>query len=370
MSVETLLLEDARRWVPCPGSVALGRLYPGPATEGPVAAENTALHFAIGLLFQPGQPVPATAPNGTPLTPLLLEHAQECVDHARENRTARLWYAEPLPALSIHDHAEGTVDAFCIDTANKTAQVWIFDYAWVASDPFQDYRLLGYASAVSDFIARDIGQPPVDWTYTLTIIQPRAWHPDGSTRSWAVTASELSHHVRHMRTAAEEAESDDPRTQVGQQCKRCRGHRACKALRGSALDAVDMISDAVPVDLPPTGLALELSLLQRARDMIEVRLAGLEAQAFEAIKRGAVIPGWTVEHGPGREEWTVSLAEIEAVSALTGVVLTKEVQTITPAQARAAGLSKEIVASYVQRKPGTAKLKPVDPAAARKAFGG
>ena len=367
---ETLLLEDARRWVRCPGSVSLSRLYPGPATEGPVAAENTALHFVIDRMFQSITEHLAEAPNGVAITPALVADAAECVSHARANRTARLWYAEPVAAASIHEHTEGTVDAFCFDTKQRTAQVWLFDYAWVALDPFEDYRLLGYASAVADLIARDIGAPPVDYTYTLTVVQPRAWHPEGVARSWVVAASELSHHVRHMRTAAEEAESDNPSTGVGQQCKRCPGRRACPALREASLDAVDAVFDATPVDLPPVGLALELSLLQRARDAIEVRLSGLEAQAFEAIRQGSAVPGWSIEHGPGRDEWTVPLAEIEAVSALTGVVLTKEVQSITPAQAKAAGLSADVVAAYTRRKPGAAKLKQTDPAAARKAFGG
>ena len=91
---------------------------------------------------------------------------------------------------------------------------------------------------------------------------------------------------------------------------------------------------------------------------------------MSAIQGGALVPGWAIEHTAGREEWTVPPAQVFSLGVIAGVSLAKDPQPITPAQARKAWIDASMVAQFCQRKPGAAKLVPLDVNAARKAFGG
>ena len=106
-----------------------------------------------------------------------------------------------------------------------------------------------------------------------------------------------------------------------------------------------------------------------ARQLLESRITGLEAQIEAGLAGGVSIPGWSIERAPGREDWVKPVSEALVLGDLCGVTLAKP-GAITPAQARKAGVPADLVAAYAARKPGTAKLIQISTDDARRAFGG
>jgi hypothetical protein len=182
---------------------------------------------------------------------------------------------------------------------------------------------------------------------------------------WNTTVGDLEKYRAEIAEAAAEATGNNPSTTVGSHCKYCKARHICKALRQSSLEAVDQSNDSTPMELTDYGLGVELSLLERAKENLEARLSGLQAQAMASIRAGRDVLGWGIEQNPGREEWSVKPAE---VLAKLGNIVEKEMAVITPAQARKAGADENAVAQISQRKPGSSKLARIDTTKARKAF--
>lgn len=350
---------SAARWVKCPGSVPLSAQFPD--TDGEEAKEGDAAHWLASEWLRKGvMPPDIVAPNGVVIDEEMREHVAGYVAFIRAEAGGNLTLAleERIEIPAIHPDCFGTPDATW--TVPRVLHIVDFKYGHGYVEAFENWQMLAYA-------ARDL---PEDWVVAIAIYQPRSYHRDGPIRRWRYPAGELETYVASLRSAAHEAMGNNPATVVGPHCKHCPARHVCKALQASALDALETVSDATPAELTPLALSVELKLLRRAEADISARLAGLEAQAMAAIQSGTLVPGWAIEHTTGREEWTVPAAQIFSLGTIAGVNLAKDPQPITPAQARKAGIDADMVAQFCQRKPGTAKLAPLDVNAARKAFGG
>jgi hypothetical protein len=124
---------------------------------------------------------------------------------------------------------------------------------------------------------------------------------------------------------------------------------------------------AVPLELSAPDMGLELSLLSRAAKLLDARITGLHEAALSMARAGAIVPGWKVTQGMGRETWSVPIGEIVALGDALGVPLSKP-GVVTPKQAIKAGVSPDVVAAYSYIPTGEMKLVPDDGAAARRAF--
>lgn len=355
---------SAYQWANCPGSVMLQRQYPEPEGENEAADEGSAAHYLASEYLKTGNWARG-AFNGVPLTEEMQQHVKLFTDLA-EAAGADRNIEQKVEISAIHAHCWGTADFFSINRDAKTVVLMDLKYGFGIIEAFENPQLLSYASGIFDLIGPDA----IDYSFDLVIVQPRPWHREGPVRRWRIHGVEVANRARHMRVAAEEALGNNPRAVPGSWCKHCTGRHACSALRATTLDSVDMIREATPVELTAEGLAIELGLLKRAQSQLEMRLAGLEAQAMALIQGGKSVPGWGIDHTIGREEWAKPVKEVLALGDLFGVSLAKPVEPITPAQARKSGVEPTVIAAYAKRKPGTAKLVKIDTTAARKAFSG
>ena len=347
---------SAYRWVHCPGSVPLTLQYPD--TGGTDAAgEGTQAH-AIAAERLRGNEAPAPNAEMDRAVAAYVRDVGQVAGHAVVEKRLE------MPA--IHPDNWGTCDALKRDNEGRIAYLWDFKYGHGFVDAFENWQLLEYAVGVTD----RIGPDAPTWSFVLTVVQPRAYHHEGPVRRWRLSASELQRYARKLREAAEEAMGNNPRTVPGPYCKHCPARHACKALRLTTLDTVDMLADATPVDLSPDGLGLELGLLTRAAEQLEARLAGLQAQALAAIQSGAIVPGWGIGRTRGGTEWTRPAQEVLVLGELYGAPLGKPLAPITPKQAMDAGIPADVVAAYSQKTPGKAILVPITTDDARRAFGG
>ena len=359
MSEHALLSpSSASQWMNCPASVRLQQQYPETG-EKSAADEGTAAHAAIMVRLTTGQ-WPAGMDDD------MRDDCQVFVSLIEaENADTRVSVESRVAAPSIHPHLWGTCDAYAIDISKTTVRVYDFKYGWGIVEAVDNFQLLCYALAITDTCS--IGG---DWSYELNIIQPRPYHVSGAVRKWRVTGERLRDYAVHIRASAQDAAGNDPSAVAGRHCKYCSARHVCTALRMEGLDALEQAYSSTPVDLPPAALGLELQILMRAQEMLEARITGLQAEAMVGIQRGAQVPGWTINHQPGRLDWIKPAEEVIALGEAMGLQLARKPDVITPSQAKKAGLPADIVAAFAERKPGAAKLVPADTTQARAAFGG
>ncbi len=213
-----------------------------------------------------------------------------------EKVTPSLWLNRP------NADCDGTLDIGMI----HDQWIEIADYkhgAGIAVDAINNDQLLEY---MIGFLQK------IDWTNKdqnipcrMTIIQPRAQHPDGPVRTWEVPAYEIFAKIPEM--AAIAAATDDPNAPLvpGDHCRFCKAN-PCEAVTAAAtavfkpVDAPQAAS-AEPVDWnqaetdmgrPPEllGPAELAAILDRAA-LMKAWIKAVEEKAAELARAGTAIPG-------------------------------------------------------------------------------
>jgi len=362
----------AGRWVNCPGSVTLEPQFPHP--ESPKAKEGTAAHWlAAECLGTPGMDpaslVNQNADNGVTITDEMVEGVRvylDAVNRPIAGAGCGLNIEKTLRMPAIHADAYGTVDASAVDYTRAAIYVWDFKFGFAPVEVFENMQLAMYAVGVLselDF-GKFVTQMP---TIHMTVVQPRAWHPDGPVRTWSVPLQEMRGYTKRLTVAAAEALGPNPQCRTGNHCVYCNGRHGCAALREAVGMAVQYAHDPVPQEMDNDALAVELSIISEARDLLEYRAKALEAQAIDAATKGAALRGWRLEQGYGKKKFTCTPAVLEMVGRKSGVDVFKK-EPITPNQAVKAGLDPAVVDGLSGRSKTGMKIVPEDNTTARKVF--
>lgn len=365
MSHSRLAPSSAHRWVHCPGSVAMSEQFPEP--QGSAAAEGEACHWiASEVLSGRGmEPRPDSAPNGVFITNEMMDAARIYVAAVHKYLGGRAAPAvcavEQLVQIPrIHKECFGTAD--CSFTDDR-GELHIFDlkYGFGIVEPWDNWQMICYAAGLLR---------PAHKFVSIHIVQPRPYHADGPHRTWRIGAPILDRYIEKLRLAAEAVMAGGALVTSGSYCKYCSARHACPSAQQSALFAMDYTDRATVQQLPPEALAVELRTMQRAAEAIAYRLTGLEGQARAAILAGGTVPGYELRAGAGRQKWTVPVEQLACMGDVMGFNLRKSIDTITPAQARKAGMPEELVTAYTERLPGEVKLEACSMARIASAFGG
>lgn len=367
---------SARR-VQCSGSTVAEAANPQ-TEDSPEAAQGTAAHWGCaemlaGRLIDVGQ----VAPNGVYLTAEMVEAADlYCDDVQRELASFGVdpdagQIEQSLPIKRVHPQSWGTPD-FRIWLARPATRlrllIYDFKFGHRVVEAFENAQCVEYVAGALDE-AQAKGIADVDIDVTVKIVQPRAFHRDGPIRSWSFNASDIRALVNIASGAAHEALGPNARFRVGTECRDCRARHACVTLQRAAMDACDVAGQAQPFDLPVAAMALEYRTLQRHRKLLGARESGLQEQLLALGKRGAPIPGLRIEHGAGRERFTVPDDVVIQIGAALGVNVARPPEAMTPKQAVKAGMPPEVLAGIVNTPRGEAKLVEDDGSLARRIFG-
>lgn len=368
---------SAHRWVVCALAPHLEARFP--ETEpSPESLEGTAAHWVVeeylnGFVRTVGE----LAPNGVPTTQEMIESAELVGEDIQRTlgpdwrRLLRIEQQVPIPQVHPR-HNWGTPDYTARATlpdGRKCLYIWDFKFGHGIVEVVENWQLIDYAAGLLD--------DDVDLV-EFAIIQPRAYHREGTVRRWRVFAVALEPYTLRLREAAEKATADGglpPATLSPKGCKHCKGRHACEALQRTAYDSMSAAQQYGMLELDAQALGIELRLLTHGRALLDARISGLEAQAEALFKRGESVPFWTIERAPGRLAWTCGPEEVFSIGDDLGVNLRKPPEPVTPTQAKTAakkaGVSEifEVLTSeYTERKEGNAKLRPDDGAKARLIF--
>lgn len=362
----------AGQWIICHGAPKLSALYPEDQ-ESDGAREGTAAHWARaevlhGRAVAEGQLTDA----GFVLTAEMVEAAE---DTLRRVHALIAKHGGEQPQIFIEEYVAidrvgagfgGTPDLALYFPAARMLYIddLKFGFGWV--EVFENWQLLCYLAGMLQLL--NLEGRTNDLTVVLSIYQPRAFHPDGPLRTWETTPAEARPYIAQLNAAFRAATESDPTLQVNPSCQHCQARHACPALQAKALESIDRSRTAVPFDLPPHALGLELADVRRAIKALQARETGLTGQAEALISRGERVPFWSLERKPGALEWTAPTDQVLAMGDMLGIALAKPVRPITPTQARDAGLGADLLAEFAERKTGAAKLVLQDDKTARKIF--
>lgn len=350
-------------------------------TDSDAAREGVAVHWVMAQLFATGGVPPAlgtVAPNGVVLDAEMQEAAELVFDDVME--TVGPWSAVPhveetLPCPSMHEggHNWGTPDVWAAyaDGPMWFIPVWDFKFGHGIVEVFENWQLINYAAAIISKLHLE-DHNDADIYFDFRIIQPRAYHMDGTVRQWIVKASDLRGHFNTLRNQYAAATQAEPPATPGPWCKEnycTAAGRGCHALSVAASHVIERTYRAQKYDMKPAELGLALHTAERAKKMLDAQVEGMRTQAFAMIARGDSVPYYNVGYGLGREVIPdEKVAEFIICGEALGIDVKKPPKTITPKQARVRGMPDDVVKAYAKQQNGEKKLIADDGNTARRVF--
>lgn len=351
----------------CTGWVIMAQTYPEPV-ENCAAKEGTASHEIAERMNQAnakarvGYPtkdevVGSITSNGVVFTEEMYDAAEMFADDVamvmRETSVfggPHLGIERRIEAKRIHELSFGTADAFLYARNQGRIYIWDYKFGFEVVEAYENWQSINYLAGIIEELEIN-GHVEQHTTVHVRIVQPRAFHRDGPIREWVVKASDLRAHFNILQANAHKALGPDAEYKTGSHCKHCPGRHACPAALKAGLGLYEVAAQTVPVELSAEALAVQYSIVQRARKQLEYLESGFEEQIKELIRKGANVQGYCVEERVGRERWAKPVAEVIALGDMLGHNLRKG-GAITPNQARKLGIDDAVIMAYSE-KPKT-----------------
>lgn len=353
---------DALQWMKCHGSHAAQLRHPGtPGELSQSKLEGRACHWVAQKLFRNepfGDIVGSLSQDGIVITQELFEAAREyyndvwgyCNSHGLTGR----WHIEETVDLGRYlPDWWGVCDAWVYEPESDTLVVWDAKFGHSIVDVYEHWPLILYALGITEqhFIEN----------IELRIVQPRGYTSEGTVRSWKLTRPELNVYEFQLSESLPLVLGDAPTCTPGPQCKTCTARAHCDALQRTSYDNIDYVNSLSTHTLTGHSLGVELKLLQRAQEMIKMRLSGLEEQALYEIKQGKQVPYFTAKPTYGRKRWKkeIPVEQVIMMGDIMGKDLRKPVELDTPAQCIKKGIDPAVVEQYAETPTTGVKLEPV-----------
>lgn len=367
-------VSDANQWMACNGSFRAQQAYPPLVVEPSQSRlEGRAAHEVAQKLFK-NEPfsdlVGSLSKDGIVITDELFDAAREYFNEVwgycnTHGRTHDLHVEEVCPV-------PGYGDWHCIPDAwvtadidgKKVLRVYDAKFGHRIVDPFENWQLLIEAFSICEQI-----QTPPD-IIELVIVQPRGFTSDGTVRKWALTYDELCAYWQQVNEAMNRVLDTAPPCTPGPHCLDCSARAHCDTLKQQSYAGIDYVTSLKTHNLSGHALGVELRLLQRAQEMIKMRLSGLEEQALHEIKQGQHVTFYSAKTTYGRKRWKkdVPVDQVIFMAELQGVDVRKPQELDTPAQCIKKGIDPSVVEQYAETPVTGVKLEQVDERAIKNVF--
>ena len=314
-----LSASSAKRWINCPGSLALIDRCPK-QEQSIYAEEGTLAHkFAEDALAE--QFKLSTKPVFTAEErELFTEEMQSAVNLYRDTIVAdmdllggELLVEEKFELDHLHKDLGGTND--CILAAGSMLVVYDFKYGkGVSVEVRNNEQLLIYALGA----IKKLNRKPD--TVELVIVQPRAYHADGPVRRQVIYASQLIDFASMLRKRAAMTDSASAKLAIGDWCTFCPAMAICpekqKEVQETAMVAFD---DSLPT-LPMPGDIEKKRIVQILQQipMLDDWINSIKAYALDMAKSGEKYPGFKLVRGKTNRKWTDENAAVTTLFPLLG----------------------------------------------------
>ena len=323
----------AHRWMHCAGSVKLSRGLPNPGSRN--AAEGTFAHeIAASALNGVQKPALWLGKKRIVDDKFEIECTQEMVDAVcvyideidDEMMPMDTHFVEvdlTLALAKIHPSLGGTADFIRYRPGKKHLRVVDLKYgAGVIVEVEDNVQAMVYALGA----LLTSKQPCAE--VTVTIIQPRAEHPDGRVRDWTFPSADLLDFEHKLVMAAKATEAPDaPLVPGAKQCQWCLAKPTCPALR-ERQDALMVNDYSEPATLAPEKLASALLIFPA----VKARIKAIEEAAYAAAEAGIAIPGFKLVDKRPMRQW-IDIAAVEKWALEGKLDLYAPRELLSPAQA-------------------------------------
>jgi hypothetical protein len=332
----------------CNGSRLLDRPQLSDDTDTLVRDEGNAFHWLSQEIFegrlQVDNAVGLQAYNGVFITAAMVKHAQEYIN--------ALWAGEMEVTTSwggIYFQIDGRADH--IGYNPDTAELFIDDakYGYSLVEPEHNWTLISHAIGYTK--AKNIQPSKI----TLTIHQPRSYHPLGTTRLWSFGYYELCRFAEQI-----DHTLSNPTDQLctGSHCYKCPSMTVCPAYRMASMNAIDATSHAFNDNLSAEELVEELELLEYASNVIISRKKAIDELALFRAANGEILPGRMIDRPKGQTRYKKNITP-DMLSALIGRDLSEKKLPKVSAL-RDNGVAEMIIDAITERPEGSARLIKVD----------
>ena len=246
----------------------------------------------------------------------------------------------------------------------NTIYVKDFKYGFDFVDEYECWQMMDYAAGILDELGIN-GIEDQNYWIDMEIVQPR-YYRASPTRSWRIRASDLRNYVNIMAFQSAKALMSDAECVSGDHCKNCTARRACPAARKSMYWAMQVSTEAVPVNLPADAVGLELDYIKRAIKALEYQETALLEYAEALITKGEVVPGYARVPASGFRQWNLDDKTMIMIGEATSNDF-RSTKTITPAQAEKIGIDESFIKAQTNR-PSSMKLKRLSKNSVKKVF--
>lgn len=352
------------QWRYCPGSIVMQALAMA-AGQTAASIEGDAAHWTAEQLYHgvtASSLVGKPAPNGHVITEEIIKHVMIFVETIRaiveRYPDAEVWIEYTTAIDSVHPDCWGTFDCAIYIPSLKLLYILDLKYGWGIVEAFDNEQLNLYGLGfVEELITKH--RRPVD-NIKVGIVQPRAYHSEGSVRIVDLPKQDLIPFRAEMIEAAKLAVTPGAPCKTGTHCKNCDARYMCPALRHAVDHGLDFIDSAQPEELSPEDLGQYLHILRNYSKLFSARLKSLESRAEALIELGQPVLGHSIGPGRGSRDWNRPDDEMKMIGQLIEVPFSKEVM-LSPNQVENLGVAKDIVAQYTKTIRGKPKLLTVDP---------
>jgi hypothetical protein len=375
-----LAASSAPRWGFCEASPLLEAQFPDVETEE--AAEGTASHWvaeqsllsciAADKEFRPaGMFVGEKAANGLIVNDAMCEAAGQYVSDVlkivNEHGAKKLLRVEQsVHASFIHNLCGGTSDAVLYLPDLHRLYIWDYKFGHAVVEAERNLQLVVYYAGLYNLLGLN-GATDQTLDVRFRVVQPRAFHREGTRREWRTTGGELRTLVNQLTRQAELVFSNGAKARSGNWCRDCKAAVKCEANRSRAGAAMCFIDKPILTSSDPHDLGYELQIIDQAYQAIKERRNALKQVVESTIENGGVVPGWSRETSSTPPKWTLEPKEIIQLGQANGVDLAK-IGVKSPTQAESLGLNPDLIQMFSKRGRSEPKLIESSKTLAFKAF--
>lgn len=307
----TLGASTSARWMACPGSVGLSQSIP-PSSGSAYAQEGTRAHALAELCLTKGvepEVYVGVELEGGVVDEDMAEFVRIYVEHCREVRAeaSNFWIERKFNLAALNPPAAmfGTADFVAYDSIMHELHVVDLKYgAGVVVEVKGNKQLRYYALGAA--LSLDPAMYPIEHV-TMTIVQPRAMHPDGIVRSETIPYYELVEFAADLMAAARETQKPDAPLNAGSHCRFCPASGVCPTQRDHALavvqdefSALDEWAPPAPETIPAEQFADMLGKLHILDDW----MSAMRATALARLERGEDVPGFKLVAKRAQRKWS------------------------------------------------------------------
>ena len=328
----SLTATELPRFIQCNGNIALDKISNFNIDTEERDLGNTA-HWLVETAYKNGvqleEMIGEKSPQGIVVDVEMVEHCEEYFNNLAGSIEFDTSHG------SVDYEVRGRCDHIFFNDSNNTLVVDDFKYGRRIVEPDENWTLISHALGCmwgSEFVLNNTRE------IVFRIFQPRAYHPEGTVRTWRVSKETLEQYFRQMQAALA---NPDQTVNTGPNCYMCPSQSNCSASQIDLMNQTEISQHAFNNKLDAKDVSSMYDLLKKAEKRIKSGLKAYEDVMLHGLKVGKSFPNYSVKKDFTSPKWNEGLTK-DILEMATGKDLSGG-KMVTPKQAEKLGVSKEAI---------------------------